>query len=303
MTLPTCNACGAAVRTALPTVRDPRSGERFSILRCTSCGLGHTWPQPEDLAPYYGESYHGGRHGASADFCTRRRLRFLRQAAGAGPGRLVDVGCGDGTFLASARTAGWNVAGTELNPALPRSLGLRIERDLAELADLAPFDVATMWHSLEHLTDPRASLAQLRGMLRPGGTLLVAVPDAGGWQARAFGGAWLHLDVPRHLFHFDRRSLTGLLTSLGFQVEREWHAELEYDVLGWSQSALNSVSHTPNVFFDTVTRRPRTTTVPRAAAAAVGGLVLSAASAPAVAASVLARRGGTLVVAARAAGG
>lgn len=297
MSIPVCNSCGGPLRTALPAVADPRSHERFSILRCTDCGLGHTWPQPEDLAPYYGESYHGGRHGASADYCTRRRVRFLRRAA-AGGGRLVDVGCGDGSFLAAARDAGWQVAGTELNPRFARELGLRVERDLADLTDLAPFDAVTMWHSLEHLADPRATLDQLRELMRADGTLLVAVPDAGGWQARAFGDAWLHLDVPRHLFHFDEPSLTGLLRRTGFEVTRSWHAELEYDLLGWSQSALNTVSRTPNVFFDAVTRRPRTTTLPRVTAAAVGGAVLTAVAAPAVAASVLAKRGGTLVVAA-----
>jgi SAM-dependent methyltransferase len=298
MTMPVCNACGGRLVTVLPAVADPRSNERFSVLRCADCGLGHTWPRPDDLGPYYGTTYHGGRHGASADFCTRRRLRFLRRAAATQSGRLVDVGCGDGTFLAAARAGGWDVAGTELNPAIARELGLRVERDLADLADLAPFDVATMWHSLEHLVDPRGTLETLHDMVRPGGTLFVAVPDAGGWQARAFGDAWLHLDVPRHLYHFDERSLTGLLDRTGFAIAKTWHAELEYDLLGWSQSALNTVSQTPNVFFDAVTRRPRTTTLPRVAAAAVGGAVLTAVAAPAVAASVLAKRGGTLVVAA-----
>jgi len=297
VTLPTCTSCGGRLVTGLPAVADPRSGERFAILHCTGCGLGHTWPQPDDLTPYYGSTYHGGRHGASADFCTRRRLRFVRRAADGG-GRLVDVGCGDGSFLAAARCAGWQVAGTELNPTHARELGLRVERDLADLDDLAPFDVVTMWHSLEHLTDPRGTLETLRTLVRPGGTLFVAVPDAGGWQARAFGGAWLHLDVPRHLYHFDERSLTALLDRTGYAVTRQWHAEIEYDLLGWSQSALNTVSRTPNVFFDTVTRRPRTTTLPRVTAAVVGGAVLTAVAAPAVAASVLAKRGGTLVVAA-----
>jgi SAM-dependent methyltransferase len=115
-----CNACGGPLRNRLPVVVDPQTRESFRIEACAACGLGHTLPQPVDLGPYYA-GYHGARHGFTARFCTMRHVRFLRRAAGRPDGRrLLDVGCGDGTFLLAARDEGWQVAGTELDPAIAR---------------------------------------------------------------------------------------------------------------------------------------------------------------------------------------
>jgi len=155
-------------------------------------------------------------------------------------GHLLDVGCGDGTFLLAARAAGWSVAGTEMNTAPARQAGLDVYAAISDVRSLAPFDSITLWHTFEHLTDPRATLGEIRGLLSPKGVLIIAVPNAGGLQARAFGAKWFHLDVPRHLYHFTRPSLANLLRSEGFIPFREWHQEFEYDLLGWSQSALNS---------------------------------------------------------------
>jgi len=114
---------------------------------------------------------------------------------------------------------------------------------------LGPFDCITLWHSLEHVRDPSAILRDCKKILKPGGVLLIAVPDAGGLEARTFGARWFHLDVPRHLFHFTRKSLASVLRAAGFAGLRSWHQEFEYDLLGWSQSALNAMGFPPNLFF------------------------------------------------------
>ena len=288
-------------------VLDPQTREHFSIAACEACGLGHTLPQPENLQPFYGPAYHGGRHGFTDRYCVRRRLRIVAAAtAAAGDGRagggrrLLDVGCGEGTFLLGARDLGWKVIGTEMNPAMARAAGLDVRGTIEEVqkANEAPFDCITLWHSLEHMRDPRLTLRSLAKLLAPGGLLVVAVPDAGGLQARLFGPRWFHLDVPRHLYHFNQRSLKHLLEAAGFAIVRRWHQEFEYDLLGWSQSALNLLMPEPNIFFNSLTGRHTGVGKSQPAASYVLGIMLSALALPATTAGTLSRRGGTLIVAA-----
>jgi SAM-dependent methyltransferase len=162
-----------------------------------------------------------------------------------------------------------------------------------------PFDCVTLWHSLEHMRDPRRTLETIRSLLAEDGVVLIAVPDNGGWQARLFGTRWFHLDVPRHLFHFEQRSLETLLRSAGFQCIRRWRQEFEYDLMGWVQSALNAVCATPNVFFDLARGRATRAGWAERAGNWIGGAVLSAIALPLVVAGAIAFRGGTLIVAAQ----
>jgi len=157
-----------------------------------------------------------------------------------------------------------------------------------------------MWHTLEHMRDIPYTLRHAARLLKPGGSLLIAVPDFGGFQAAVFGKRWLHLDVPRHLYHFDAGSLHYCLASAGFSIERRWHQEFEYDLLGWSQSALNCMMPSqPNLFFDRITGKKTRAGSLVVAAAVAAGAALTVLSLPAVALGTLAGRGGTLVVAAR----
>jgi SAM-dependent methyltransferase len=279
-----------------PEVSDPLTNEIFAIGRCVRCALGHTLPQPMDLAHYYAAQYYGNRHGFTACHCSRRRLGFVSSALGDGTGkRLLDIGCGDGAFLLGARQAGWNVMGTELNPSMARKLGLDVREGIDQVADKGEFDCITMWHTLEHMRDISQTLEHVAGLLRMEGKLIVAVPDCGGLQAKIFGPKWLHLDVPRHLYHFDSGSLHYCLRSAGFSVERQWHQELEYDLLGWSQSALNYLMPLPNVFFDALTGKRSSRSRIVTATAFLLGALLTVAAVPAVAAGTLLGRGGTIV--------
>lgn len=295
-----CLVCGHALRTRFARVLDAKTLETFSILECPACGLGSTEPNPKDLSKYY-RDYHGGRHGITNSFCTRRRIRLLQNAAGNQSGkRLLDIGCGEGTFLLAAKAKGWSVAGTEMNPSSALSAGLVIYSQLSEVRALAPFDCITLWHSLEHMPDPRATLQEARSLLSPDGIVIIAVPDAGGLQARIFGPKWLHLDVPRHLYHFTRRSLDKLLRHEGFAPLRRWHQEFEYDLLGWSQSALNFGPTAPNLFFDLLTgRTPAVGRLQRISTWVVGS-ALTGFAIVLVPLGTLAKRGGTIIVVARA---
>lgn len=299
-----CEGCGGErLLPHLLPVQDPQSREQFEIVACADCGLGHTSPHPPEIAPYYGEVYYGGRHSFTRAYCALRRLRMLRQVA-PDAGRILDAGCGEGTFLAAAIGAGWRGLGVDIGGAADaaRARGLDVVGRLEDAAERGPFDAITFWHSLEHFPSPAEALTTARRLLTPEGILLVAVPDAGGLQARLFGRHWFHLDVPRHLYHFDGRSLGRLLERTGFSPLRSWHQELEYDLFGWVQSALNMVASEPNLLFHVLTHRPvRAGLGERAlslALGAAGGLL----AVPATAAATLARQGGTLVVASKRSG-
>jgi len=295
-----CPLCGGEALPHYPQVVDALGSEVFSILRCANCHSGLTHPVPEDLKRFYGPAYHGQRHGSTAGFCARRRMRILAQLFGkTGAGRLLDVGCGDGTFLLAAQARGWKVAGTEMNPELARANGLTVHSSFDQLPADARFDCITFWHVLEHLIDPRAAIAAATERLSPSGRLVVAVPNSEGWQASLFGKHWLHLDVPRHVTHFTERGLLHVLTAAGFKSERRWHQELEYDLMGWAQSALNAATPAPNVFFHWLAGKPRSASRSLEAANIVAGTVLTVLAVPLVLVSTALKRGGTIIVAAK----
>ncbi len=294
-----CPLCQLELSQHLKNARDYITGERFDILRCRACGLGCTSPVPQSLEPYY-LNYHGNRHGKSAEFRARRRVAFVNKNTGPGDGRrLLDFGCGDGTFLAHARERGWLVTGTEMNPEIARSRGLDIANDLEEAASRGPFHCVTLWHCLEHLPDPVGTLSQIRDLMVPDGWLIVAVPNAGGWQAAWFGRDWLALDVPRHLFHYQPSSLQKLLKQRGFLPVREAHQEFEYDILGCSQSALNKLLPTQNLFFRLLTGKDTKAGRGERMVSWIAGTGLSCAAVPAVLTGTLCKQGGTLIVGAR----
>ena len=292
-----CASCGGSLSTRYAEVEDPQSRERFSVLACEACGLGHTSPVPDNPSRYYGPDYYGGRHGLTHALCLWRRTRLLdRFGGGDGTGqrRLLDVGCGDGSFLEAARKRGWEVAGTEIEPH-PHSADLNIRSSIAETG--GGYTCATLWHSLEHVRDPRATLSEVASALVPGGTVLIAVPDAQSVQARLYGPVWRHLDVPRHLFHFGAQSLELVLSKTGFVPFWRWNQELEYDLFGWTQSLLHAVSADRDLLLRSFSGREKDPSK-RLAGLAVGG-ALAGIFLPVAMATAASGSGGTLVVAAR----
>jgi SAM-dependent methyltransferase len=111
------------------------------------------------------------------------------------------------------------------------------------------YNAVIFWHSLEHFSNPVAAIARAYEALKPGGLLVVAVPNYDGWQARAFGRFWFHLDVPRHYFHFGARSLEAVLARHRFRVIQLDHFSFEQNPYGILQSAYNALGFRFNLLY------------------------------------------------------
>ena len=140
--------------------------------------------------------------------------------------RLLDVGCGAGTYLDWARNAGWNVEGVEPDLAAVRvaqAKGLRvIHGTLADVPSDSRYDRICLHHVLEHVYQPLRLIQECRSRLAPGGTLWIETPN---WNARlhhAFGPSWRGLEAPRHLVLLNQKSLEALIKAAGFKSWR-WH--------------------------------------------------------------------------------
>jgi 2-polyprenyl-3-methyl-5-hydroxy-6-metoxy-1,4-benzoquinol methylase len=141
--------------------------------------------------------------------------------------RVLDVGCNLGSFLAALRDrTGCSVAGLEPAPTPAKYAREHFHLDVREacLDDVAgsfgpaSFDLITLWHVVEHLWEPRRDLHIVRSLLKPGGTLIVEVPNFDDPLRRLFGRSWSYIDVPRHLLHFTPRTLRNFLEEAGFAV-------------------------------------------------------------------------------------
>jgi 2-polyprenyl-3-methyl-5-hydroxy-6-metoxy-1,4-benzoquinol methylase len=154
-------------------------------------------------------------------------LRPRPGGLGGKSGRLLDVGCGSGAFLAHMKALGWEVAGVEPDGQAARAArdrlgGATIHASLEGSDAPAPasFDAVTLSHVVEHLPHPGATLAGCFAALRPGGRLAIATPNAAALARTRFGAAWLHWDPPRHLQIYSQESLRGLVEAAGFEVSQ-----------------------------------------------------------------------------------
>lgn len=246
-----CPLCAGTAARDLFAEPVPGQGTR-RLVQCTACRLTflHPTPRPEELGALYGVEYYGtenrkfGPVTESFVWAFRHaRVRALR-LVGVKTGTILDVGCGRGLFLRQLAATGYVPWGTELTPESAAG-AQRFFPEQVRVGPLAAcefetgqFDAITAWQVFEHLHDPRAMLAECRRILRPGGVLILSLPNIASWQARWAGGEWFHLDLPRHLFHYTPATVTALLQDAGFVVERTSHYSLEQNPFGLLQSAL-----------------------------------------------------------------
>lgn len=239
MNEPICLVCGGATELVLDGIADWRFGSpgMWHIVRCGTCSLEQTAPRPTgpELKTLYETYYnYGGEKGTRYTgwrdrFFASRLYRFILKIDGdmsfheeRGTGRLLDVGCNEGRNLVFFRRAGFNPEGVELNAhaaEAARRRGFMVyETDLAHLEPSLPFDRLVLSNVLEHTLDPRATLADVRRVLAPGGEVWISLPNRRSWQRALFGRRWINWHVPFHITHFDADSLVRLLKESGFDI-------------------------------------------------------------------------------------
>lgn len=139
-------------------------------------------------------------------------------------GRLLDVGCGDGSFLTRMRRLGWHVSGLEPDPlaaevARRRSGAEVVPGKLGEVSFAgAPFDVVTLSHVIEHVDDATGTMKECAALLRPGGRLVMVTPNTSSLGCRLFGRSWVHWSPPQHLVLFTPRLLRASAERAGLRV-------------------------------------------------------------------------------------
>jgi 2-polyprenyl-3-methyl-5-hydroxy-6-metoxy-1,4-benzoquinol methylase len=226
----------------------------FRIIECAECRLMRLdpWPAPGESSRYYPGAYWFAENESAAStlaeayrrLVLRDHVRFVTKAlkSSGEQGLVLDVGCGGGLFLRLMRERGYRAAGLDLSPGAAstawRKQGVPVVCGSLERAPFAGGSCAavTMFHVLEHLSDPASYLEAAHTLLKPGGRLIVQTPNAASWQFFLLGEYWTGLDVPRHLIDFRACDLETLIESAGFEVIRTKHFSLRDNPAGFATS-------------------------------------------------------------------
>lgn len=216
------------------TVKDfSVSGESFSLLLNEEYQLLKTHPQPtlDKLGSYYEfEDYISHTDGKRTLFekmyhfvkrnAIRKKVSLIHSYQPL-KGRILDIGAGTGDFLLEAKNQNWEILGIEPNDkAKGIALGKGIKfGDTIEKLESNSFDVITMWHVLEHVPDVEHQVAELKRLLKPSGTIIIAVPNFKSYDAKHYGAFWAAYDVPRHLWHFSKTAIEKLFDKQNMNLE------------------------------------------------------------------------------------
>ena len=251
---PECNSSGVSLQFKSPDRIFNISGD-FSLYYCKVCALSFIWPQPSPqvLTRHYPENYE-----VYSDFTStppnNRKLRgfIFRKTLGFffnyGPrhfwqfiflpyvyrvahypsfikhGNVLDVGCGNGRLLADLERLGWQGQGIDMSEqavAIAKKHGLNVQVGTLPNKSLPSgvFDAVILHHVLEHLPEPKVILGELYRLLKPGGQLIITVPNTRSLMANIFGSNWFSHEIPRHIFGYTAYALKRLLRDTKFVPE------------------------------------------------------------------------------------
>ena len=235
-----CVICGNAEGKPL-FQKASRDGTLFTLVKCDRCGTEYLSPRPtlDEIGAYYDESYFMKRTDRGYDnyFSEASRQEIERviklnlrdlgfhkfEKRLSGEKRVLDIGCAAGYFLAFMRDRGWDATGVDISPAcveFARGVGLAVyEDDYLEIAFARPFDLVTLWASIEHLHHPDRFLEKVHEELNDRGMLYISTCRSGGINfMRLYGKDWRFYNFPEHLYFFSQASIKKLLEKKGFKI-------------------------------------------------------------------------------------
>ena len=246
-----CDACKSIEFESLFNNHDRMYGipGDFTLVQC-KCGLVFLNPQPEipELKTYYPLAYapHSleSERGLFHKFILKLEkiyweshlslskiflfpfCRFIRGTIIRKNTSMLDIGCGEGSFLQKMKTYGMNVYGLDFSETAvskARAKGLNVVHGDLQSQKFPDnhFDLITLHHVLEHLPNPMKTFQEIRRILKTEGTLIIDVPNIHSLGFKIFKQYWMPLETPRHLFHFSYRTLMQYANQTGFKIVRK----------------------------------------------------------------------------------
>jgi len=240
--------------------QDYLTQEYFTVLRCQHCGCALTQDVDlKNIGDYYGPEYYNTQRGKFSPlietlFQWNHRKNAWLLYRRFRPQRVLEIGCGRAYMLQALKRFGCQVYCLEAADAAQWILN---QPDIAVVTAEQPWPFAAeyfqfiiFWHVLEHLPDPIAALHQATRVLAPQQVLCISVPNLSSLQSRLRLSTWFHLDVPRHLFHFNQKALIDWLQRHDYEIIQVTSGDAIQNLYGWFQSLANLVTPKhPNVLY------------------------------------------------------
>ncbi len=235
-TLTLCPICKTQSFEPFVTCKDYTvSVQNFNIVSCNNCNFKFTNPRPEDekLGDYYkSEDYisHSNTnkgiisklYKSVRNYTLKKKLILISKYVSRGT--ILDYGCGTGMFLKVCQDAGWKSFGMEPDEGarkIASEMGLNMFSDKERIQTYIgteKFDIITLWHVLEHVTDLEKTLNFFKEKLNQNGALIIAVPNYACYDAKHYKEYWAAYDVPRHLYHYEIETIQKLLSKFSFKL-------------------------------------------------------------------------------------
>lgn len=235
----TCSLClSSRIVSHLQTTDHFLSRESFELFRCPDCGFIFTQDHPDEknIGKYYeSENYISHNESAkgfsswlyrfSRNLMVKKKKEIVSRFTRLNGGRILDIGSGNGFFLSVIKDSGWIAEGIEINDKARNysasRFGLKIiPPDQISSVPSASYDCITMWHALEHFEDPIGLASEIKRILKPGGSFIVALPNCSSFDGMYYKNFWAAYDVPRHLWHFTPPTFKMFAEKTGFQIKK-----------------------------------------------------------------------------------